>query len=78
MALSQRQQAEATTRRILDEYQRSGILPGPLIRSIQTSYVRRTGRIPAYAEVETAARAWVDRWLSEIDKGANPEHAAQE
>lgn len=64
-------------RRVLDEYQTSGALPGPLIRTIQTAHVRRTGHIPTYAEVERHVRAWADQWLAEIDKGASPERAAE-
>lgn len=73
-----REQAERTTKAILDEYQKSGALPGPLVRSIQAQHVRRTGEIPKYAEVEREARAWVDRWLAEIDAGAKPSRAAEE
>lgn len=78
MALSRSEQAERTTRRVLEEFQRSGALPGPLLRSIQAQYVRRTGFIPTVAEVERQARLWVDRWLEQIDKGADPETAAQD
>lgn len=72
------EQAERTTRRVLDEFHKSGALPGPLVRSIQASHVRRTGHIPTSAEVERVAREWVGRWLQQIDKGASPEVAAQD
>lgn len=77
MALSQREQAERMARRVLDEYEASGTLPGPLVRSIQAKHVKRTGHIPTYAEVERQVRDWVNRWMAELDQGANPEHAAE-
>lgn len=77
MPLTEREQAERTARRVLDEYAKSGALPGPLLRNIQAAHVRRTGHIPTFAEVEREVRAWADKWLAEIDKGADPEHAAE-
>lgn len=77
MALSEREQAERVTRRVLEAFQTSGALPGPLVRRIQASHVRRTGHIPTTEQVEREVRAWAGEWLAQIDKGADPEHAAE-
>lgn len=78
MPLSQREQAERTVGRVLDGFNKSGALPGPLVRAIQAKHTSRTGHIPSYEEVEAEVREWTARWLSEMDRGASPEEAAQD
>lgn len=76
--LSQREQSQRTIRRVLEEYQSSGALPGPFVRFIQASSFKRSGRLPTYDEVERYVEEWVPKWLAEIDEGADPSRAATE
>lgn len=72
VAPTQREQAELTALRVLDEYQRTGALPGPLIRHMQAS-AWRNGRVLTEEQVARSAREWADRMLAAVDAGAHPE-----
>lgn len=78
---SPREQAEAIAALVMDEFSRSGTLPGPLLRSMQTAACRRTGAIVPLDQVAAQvgprladmAREWTQRMLAAVDAGADPE-----
>lgn len=68
-----REQVELTARRVLDEYRRSGALPGPFRARLHDKY----GAWPAWSQIKAEAPEWAADFLSEIDAGQKPRVAGR-
>jgi hypothetical protein len=65
-----REVAESLTQRVVDEFQRSGIVPPELVRHIQASAWSRGSTVTA-AQVEEYTRKWVEELLATNEKKAD-------
>lgn len=63
-----REQADLTARRVLDEYMRSGALPGPLRARLHEKY----GAWPSWHQIKAEAFPWAQDFCAEGDKGQKP------
>ena len=65
-----REQAELGALRVLDEYQRTGVLPRPVLRRMQ-AHAWANGRALTAEQVEREARDWFERVLAVDDAGGD-------
>lgn len=62
-----REVAASMTQRVVDEFQRSGIVPPELVRHIQASAWSRGSTVTA-TQVEQYAREWIETQLAANEK----------
>lgn len=73
MPLPLNEQAERMARQVLDEYRRTGALPGPFRQRLHD----RFGAWPSWSDVKAEVRPWAQDFCAETDRGQKPQLAGK-